>query len=215
MPIGELSENSISVPLPEEPPNSAAARALGDFRQDAAPEADIFDDYTWTVANETGDEIALLGRGIVGGGDDRIGYGYAYADRIGDEWRIQRFGTCRLRVTAEGYGSAIWALAARPDPSQSTIALVVNELDCANGEGPIDRDVVPVILSDAQQVAIVILVEPVSGNANCLSNPWHPVVVDVGSPVGSRQLLDAGTVPARLQEWPPSQQYLDTFGQSG
>lgn len=54
---------------------------------------------------------------------------------------------------------------------------------------------------DERTVSIVILVEPTKGGANCPANPAFPFDVELASPLGNREILDASVFPPESQ-WP-------------
>ena len=81
------------------------------------------------------------------------------------------------------------------DPSSSTLQIEIMERNCANGEPPVGREVVEVVDVTDEAITITVLVEPVPGLADCPSNPWHPVTVELGEPLGDRRLVDGSTIP--------------------
>jgi hypothetical protein len=81
-------------------------------------------------------------------------------------------------------------------PADNTeLSFVINERDCASGQAPTDRDVVPFVTETDDAISIVVLVERVEGDATCTANLRHPVTITLESPLGSRQLLDAHEFP--------------------
>jgi hypothetical protein len=120
-------------------------------------------------------------------------------------WKPEGWGQCRVVVAAPGFGNATWATdpESAPDPTASTLPIQIMERNCANGEPPEGREILPVVQGTADRVTITVLVEPVSGPANCPGNPWYPVSVDLGEPLGERPLYDGSTLPAVERLWPP------------
>ena len=90
-----------------------------------------------------------------------------------------------------------------PDPDSTTLHLTINELNCASGQAPVDRDVVPVVVEFAQRIEITTLVAPVAGDADCPGNPWFPVVVELDQPLGDRVVVDMVEPPGTELTWPP------------
>jgi hypothetical protein len=59
-----------------------------------------------------------------------------------------------------------------------------------------------VILEENERaVSIVILVEPTEGATSCQGNPAFPLEVELASPLGDREILDASVSPPEPQ-WP-------------
>ncbi len=96
-----------------------------------------------------------------------------------------------------------------PDPASTELQVLINERDCASGQPPIGRGVLPVVVSDENRIVITVLVAPVAGSATCPSNPWHPVTIDLDEALGDRQILDGSTLPPVALPWPPTQPSLD------
>ena len=177
-------------------------------------EGEWFPSLDWTIANQTGAELQLFGTPKEPTGEDP-GYGYADFARDGDRWRPTGWGDCRIQVTSPGLGPARFVLDPEhePDPAASTLAIQATEMSCASGEAPSGRSVEAVVLDeDEVSVSIVVLVEPVTGDANCPSNPSFPLEVDLGEPLGDRTVFDAGVQPALRRPWPPTETSLGSMG---
>lgn len=142
-----------------------------------------------------------------------------YADatfgRENDRWVPQSWGQCRIEVNSADWGNAAFGLDpdVEPDPASSTISVVAWERACASGRAPEGRGVQAVVMdADEQTVAVVILVEPVHGDAECPGNPSFSFEVDLGEPLGERTVLDASVDPPFERPWPPTQTSLDSDG---
>ena len=119
-------------------------------------------------------------------------------------WVPVGWGQCRIELGAEGWGNARFVIdpKTRPDAGADRISILATEVACAGGQPPEDRDVRAVILDENEQaVSIVILVEPTNGSTDCQGNPAFPFEVDLGSPLGDREILDASVYPPEPQ-WP-------------
>jgi hypothetical protein len=126
----------------------------------------------------------------------------------------QGWGQCRIEVTAPGWGNARFVLdpGAEPDPTSSSVSLLVWEVACASGQAPDGRDIEPIIVAaDEGSVSLVVLVEP-SHEASCPSNPSFPLRVDLAEPLGRRVIMDASVDPPFGRPWPPTQSSLDSQG---
>ncbi len=75
----------------------------------------------------------------------------------------------QVEIQADGFGPA--RLATDSDQSlhgdSIELSFVINERDCASGQAPTDRDVVPFVTETEEAVSIVVLVERVEGDATC------------------------------------------------
>jgi hypothetical protein len=198
--------------LPSEPLDDEAQEAMASIGDVAPGEVGYLDGYEWFVAERGAESITLFGRSVDQTPPGQPPHAYASFDRTGDGFRPRGWGQCRIEVSAEGWGNAHWILDEEPDAGSSQLAVLINERNCASGQAPIDREIVPVVVADVDRVTITVLVEPVSGDANCPSNPWHPVTVDLPEPLGNRPLLDGSEVPAIARPWPPTQSSLDSLG---
>lgn len=200
------------------PANPSSFPPLGDDAWDEidlaglGAEADFFEEHDWSVATETDQTLHLIGVP-----QEAAGPSYAYATfvREGDRWTPENWGGCRVTVAAPGWGNAHFVLDPEtdPDPAGASVSVLAWEVDCANGEPPEGREVRPVILSeDSDAVSIVVLVEPVTGGANCQSNPSFPLEITLAEPLGDRTVYDASTDPALVRPWPPSESSLSSEG---
>ena len=72
----------------------------------------------------------------------------------------------------------------------------MTERECASGKSSEGRVVGPDILEVGDEVLVTFAVRPLGGDMqSCPGNPVTRVAVDLGSPLGDRQLLDGGTLP--------------------
>lgn len=93
---------------------------------------------------------------------------------------------------------ALWWPAPGQDvgPDTQVLDVMVLEQECASGQRATGRIKDPKVERDDRQVIVTFTVEPV-GEATCPSNPPTPHQLDLGEPLGDRQLLDGGTEPPR------------------
>jgi hypothetical protein len=95
---------------------------------------------------------------------------------------------------------ATWSLdanAEQPSSEASTLNVLVTGAACSGGE---PRPVLPpTITRDEDRVVVTFSVEPLPpGNYNCQGNPGEPYTVNLGEPIGSREVVDGlclGTGP--------------------
>jgi len=200
------------VRLPEEPLDDDGIAALAATPDQVGGEASFFLLYEWFTAARSADSLVLFGKPT----DDAIDPTYAYAEfeLVDGTWTARGWGQCSTQVEAPGFGNAAWVLdaAIAPHPDATQLAIEINERNCASGQPPVSRDVVPVVVADADRVTIVVLVEPVAGSADCQSNPWHPVVVELGEALGDRVLYDGHAIPPLLRPWPPTESSIGSIG---
>lgn len=200
------------VELPKEPLDDDALAALDRAVEVVGGEAGFFAGYDWFVAEKSDGELVLFGRplGPVGPGDP------PYADAVFELrdglWEPAGWGQCRIEVNAPGFGNALWVLDGEPHRDSTELLVQLNERNCASGQPPVGRPIVPVITADADRVTITVLVEPVAGGATCPTNPWFPYVVDLGEALGDRVLYDGALVPALERPWPPTRSSIDSLG---
>ena len=98
---------------------------------------------------------------------------------------------------------ALWWPAPGEQVSADTHVLdvMVEEQECASGELATGRISEPTIDRSDEQVVVTFRVRPVEGGADCPGNPPTPAKLDLGEPLGNRQLLDGGNV-ARCEDDP-------------
>jgi hypothetical protein len=200
--------------LPSTPIDSEGEAALAAIDEGAPAESGFLDQYEWFTAESTDDRLILFGTPLGETPDGAPPYASATFEREGDTWRPGGWGQCRVEVSSPGFGIAHWVLDPTIDPASSgtELSVLINERACASGEPPVGREIVPVVLEESGTIVIVVLVEPVSGAADCPSNPWHPITIDLSEPVGDRRLFDGGVAPQIERFWPPSQDVLDSMG---
>jgi len=207
-------EGGLDPVLPATPIDSQGEAALAAMVEVAPAESSFLDQYEWFTAESTDGRLTLFGVPLGETPDGAPPYADATFERDGDTWRPGGWGQCRVEVSSPGYGNAYWVLDPEIDPASSGTELhvLISERACASGEPPVGREIVPVVLEESGTIAIVVLVESVSGAADCPSNPWHPITIDLSEPVGDRSLFDGGVAPRIERFWPPSQELLDSFG---
>jgi hypothetical protein len=200
--------------LPSTPVDSEGEAALAVIDELAPVESALLDQYEWFTAESADDRLILFGVPLGEMPTDSLPYASATFQPDGDTWLPEGWGQCRIEVSSPGFGNAYWVLDPEIDPASSGTELhvLINERECASGEPPVGREIVPVVLEEADSVTIAVLVERVSGAAECPSNPWHPITIELSEPVGDRTLFDASVAPQIERFWPPGQDVLDSLG---
>ena len=177
----------------------------------AVESADFLAANDWSLVSRTDERIVLFGQAA--GVDDGAGprYGYIEFDRRDGVWSPSGWGGCHIVIDAPGFGPAETLLdtAHQPDPASTTLQVVINERNCASGQAPTDREVLPIVTETETAIEIVMLVEPVTGGADCQGNPWYPVTVTLQQPLGDRTVYDAHAQPPVELTWPQGESQGD------
>lgn len=124
--------------------------------------------------------------------------------RDGRKWKYSSSshgGTCAPRVIApNGIAATQWiidAASAPLNPSATQLSILTIEQECNSGEPADGRVSVPMRQLDAGTIGLLTTITPRSGPATCPSNPPTALTFDLGEPVGTRALVDIGSVPPR------------------
>lgn len=207
-PPSDLFARCGSVVFPSIPPDADAFPPLDDELQAVfdefvtgplSVESAFVADHEMRVAEQTENKIELLGVAP-------DGYVNVSFEKRDGEWRARGWGGCNLEITAPGFGPAQTVLDPdiEPDAESTTLHLWIQERECASGQAPTDRDVIPVVVELGDRVEITTLVEPVTGGAECPGNPWFPVTVELDEPLGDRSVVDMHMPPGVELTWPPN-----------
>ena len=128
-------------------------------------------------------------------------------------WRFFSSGTCTRDVARPGLVNASWAVDPAhgiPKPTDTQVHIAVQDLECNDGRAlTLDRIHPPVIGWTNRAVTVAIYLTPVKGMHTC-PGPAAPAgqpsidglaavayTVDLGQPLGRRQLLDGTRYPPR------------------
>lgn len=176
----------------EDDPNPAA-EALRRHLAQPGPDIDFLPDDGWTLAGMD-DQLAEF---IIVGGD--LGMKSVSVENQGGGWKVTGWGDCQPTIVlAAGLGEAEWAWGGpgTPGPDTQTFDALVTERSCASGRSSEGRVVGPEIVRTDEMVLVMFAVRPLPGQFfTCPSNPSTRVPVDLGEPLGDRQLLDGGRLP--------------------
>lgn len=80
----------------------------------------------------------------------------------------------------------------RPD----NLALV-RERECASGQSAEGRIELVDLTLTAEQIQLHVGVQPLGGGQECPGNPPTPFTVDIGEPIGDREIVDTSVAPPR------------------
>lgn len=107
-------------------------------------------------------------------------------------------GSCPLQFQLDdGVGIVEWELdpqQPKPTAEDTVVHVLATERACASAQPMGDRLNDPVVLQGETTVSITFSVQPLTGDQNCPSNPPTAVEIDLGEPLGDRQLVDGRTV---------------------
>lgn len=114
-------------------------------------------------------------------------------------WLLTSSGACAQRlVTDDDLGDADLALAEAPAPQATSLDLLVVERACASGQSAEGRVELVELAETADQVRLRIGVRPRDvDSATCPGNPATPFTVELGQPLGDREIVNASVVPPR------------------
>ncbi len=172
-----------------------AAAALREHLAKDGPDIDFLPDTGWSLAGMDADGAEF----VIEDGDLGMKVVSVHSADLGP-WIVTGWGDCQpQRVLPPGLNEASWTLdpaEPRPGADTQTFTALVTERECASGQSSEGRVVGPDILEVGDEVLVTFAVRPLGGDMqSCPGNPATRVVVDLGEPLGDRQLLDGGTLP--------------------
>ena len=176
-------------------PEYDALRAAFQTFGDAVPGAA---GWSWRLAGRDDSRAIFLART-----DDLGPPGWvdAHVSLDNGEWHADGMGQCDPRVVLSAdFGPATWALdPAYPAPGAETVELhvLVWEQACSSGSPATGRISAPVIVLGGTTVTITLGVRPLGGGQTCPGPPGTPATLRLPEQLGSRTLLDGGTIPPR------------------
>ena len=177
------------LPLDEEAEN--ALEALG-----AIEEGRFFaETYDWGVWSHTESHLILLGDGPFDQGDA------SFTESTAGTWSPRGWGGCGWWAATTSQAVATWIIDsdAPPTTASTMLHLLATERACANGQPPGDRPVTHVVIESASTITVIVLVERIEGLATCPSNPPFEYSIELGAPLGDRDLIDGSSVPGQTQ----------------
>lgn len=197
--LGELADAPPASSLPDGP-----AGAVDDT---GAPAFDPSRD--WKVVHQSDDRVDLVreldepldkGRGDIRTHGSRTLQRITGATNVPDgTWLLTSSGPCAQRLVAdEDIGDADLTLADTASPSDASIDLLVHERACASGQSAEGRIRLLELSETAEQIRLRIGVRPPDGDSqSCPANPPTTFTVELGEPLGGREIVDVSVVPPR------------------
>jgi hypothetical protein len=140
--------------LPSTPIDSEGEAALAVIDELAPVESALLDQYEWFTAESADDRLILFGVPLGETPADSPPYASATFQRDGDKWLPEGWGQCRIEVSSPDFGNAYWVLDPEIDPASSGTELhvLINERECASGEPPVGREILPVVLEKPDSI---------------------------------------------------------------
>jgi hypothetical protein len=109
-------------------------------------------------------------------------------DNGGGDIRIHESRTLERVTGAPNVPDGTWMLMSRG---------LVHERECASGHSAEGRIELVELNETTEQVQLRVGVRPRDGDQNCPGNPPTPFTIDLGGPLGDREIIDASVVPPR------------------
>jgi len=113
---------------------------------------------------------------------------------------------CPLRTSVPaGLNTVNWRLdpASEPlTPTSTAIEVLVTERECVSGQAMGDRLLGPEVVITESAVLIAFAANPPSGDSQtCPGNPEQAIVVELGEPLGDREVLDGLALAGNLEDF--------------
>lgn len=205
-----FSSDALVKPVPLSRADERVREAVESAADDAGmPVAAAEAPETWLVASADDRQIALLHPRADAEGSApafeqvTLLWHEAGSDRPA-EWTVASSGPCAPRADAGELNAAAIALDPEqpPAPSDTTVHLLVTELACHGGEDAEGRVELASLIETDESVEIVIGVRPdeTADAWTCQSNPATPFALELDAPLGDRDIVDVGVVPAQTLE---------------
>lgn len=194
----QISDLGEIVPLAEGDPGGVS-EAIQSFLRGGEgrswPQAD------WLLLRQTKDEVLLVHL-------DPGGLSFLNVERAGGAWRwsgSQSGGPCPLYyVVPDGLHEVDWRLDPKvlPNPSATTLEVLITERECASGQQLGKRLRGPQIVMTGDALRIAFAAVPPSGDAfTCPSNPETHVTVELPAPVGDREIIEGLGLGIHLEDY--------------
>lgn len=175
--------------------DGAAAELRRIVREEATPESPLPLSGWFRVA-DAGSEILFVARGTA-----EVPWVQVAVATEGNGWTVAAYGQCHLGVSyPDGItGATIRLDPAFPLPAGDTweVHVLITETACASGTSPEGRVLDPLVVYNADTVAVAIAVRHREGGQDCQGNPEFPVSIVLTEPLGDRVLVDGGQFPPR------------------
>jgi hypothetical protein len=181
-------------PLGAEHEDTPEAQALLRFVQARLPAAEGASEDTYRILRSV--------PGAVLYGSSGETFTLINVNRADDRWTAQPAGSCAPALELPGLNAATWTfdVGMGPDPATQRFVALVSEVPCVGGRPADGRVLAPIVRREATRVLVIFGIDPpavVGGPAACPRAPATRFEVDLGQPLGNRELLDGSTIPPR------------------
>ena len=170
--------------------------AVGVLRATIADTPDHFPDSGWHRVIDDPDGVTF-----VAAGNEETPWFEVTVGLFDDTLQATQYGQCTLAIAApDAVNFARWWLdpnAPPPTAEATELAILIRERECASGKPPVGRILAPTIVTTPVAFEIVIGVFKQSTAQDCISNPSHPIELELPEAIGSRGLFDASRYPPR------------------
>ena len=121
---------------------------------------------------------------------------------VDGRWTAAAAGTCAPALELPGLDAATWNLPLDVAPAADLrrFTAEVSEVPCVGGRPADGRILPPLVLRQVTRVVVIFGVVPPSATGGPMACPRAPATrydVDLGEPLGPRELLDGATIPER------------------
>jgi hypothetical protein len=193
----------LSNPLGAERGGTPEAQALRRFVTSHVPAGEPVDPAQYRIIRK--DEASVLYASEAArppGEEGAFAISVIAVSRIDGRWSAQLAGTCVPEIDLPGLHAATWSLDLDVLPGVATrrFTALVSETSCVGGQPADGRVVAPLIRREISRVVVTFGIVPpegMTGPQPCPMAPPTRVEVDLGEPLGARELLDGGTIPPR------------------
>lgn len=200
-PVFEVSDLEEITPLAKEDPGGISA-AIQPFLDSG--EGQYWAQAGWMILRETEDEVLLVN-------ESPAGLSFMTVQRVDGAWTwsgSQSGGPCPLYyVVPDGLNTVDWRLdpEAPPNPSRTTLDVLVRERECVSGQEVNDRLRDPQVVMTGDVVRIAFAAEPPPGDAfDCQGNPETAVTVELPESLGERQIIEGLAIGIDLEDYLPT-----------
>jgi hypothetical protein len=124
---------------------------------------------------------------------------------VDGRWTAGAAGTCAPTLELPGLDAATWNLPldVAPAPDLRRFSAEVSEVPCVGGRVADGRILPPLLMRQMTQVVVIFAIVPPPATGGPMACPRAPPAryeVDLGEPLGGRELLDGSTIPPRSPE---------------
>jgi hypothetical protein len=195
---GPVDEDLVLEPIPDD-----VKQSLDEEIERIGAEDIGTDVVQWFLVSRTGEEISI-GHKRPNGDADSYTEGHL---RLTDQgWRGGGWGPCEVRFGADERQSLRWTLETTVDPNDPVISLLATEQSCGSDPPLETYSIQPLLVSTSERMTIVLVArlpsDPDEGSCREAQPQW--IEIDLGEPLGDRELHDGGARSIGSQRYPSS-----------